>query len=389
MTGITTHVLDAVLGIPAAGIAVRLEKREGDAWSAVSSGITDSDGRCRGLCPDAKPGPYRLTFSTGRLPGAKRPHQHLPGDFHHLHLQRQAALPPALLLSDNSYTTIEGAEQCPGLARIVMENRVCGCLASPATRTLTISTSGLCRFCLKVIRDRLYPARQQQDSAYRHHEEHRLLCGARLQGGTIEAFAVELGDYLLANNPQVSGVAVEIEERAWERLIVDGAPEATTFNSAGLKCRQCVQFATRTRVVNSKSGVDGLTILKTTKSAFTGYIQGKLTTLKPATDRILGTRATVTWNYVSAGQNFAQARARIVAALLREFAAHHSMSVQHTLFDMGKPRSQPRLRLQAFISPCPICTTSLPTSAFGLENPNHIFVPIDAPFGYIEATIEP
>ena len=44
-------------------------------------------------------------------------------------------------------------------------------------------------------------------------------------------------------------------------------------------------------------GVDGLMILKTTKSAFTGYIKDKLTTLKPATDRIFGTRATATWDY--------------------------------------------------------------------------------------------
>ena len=51
------------------------------------------------------------------------------------------------------------------------------------------------------------------------------------------------------------------------------------------------------------SGVDGLTILKTTKSAFTGYIKDRLTTLKPATDRIFGTRATITWDYVSAAQN--------------------------------------------------------------------------------------
>ena len=49
----------------------------------------------------------------------------------------------------------------------------------------------------------------------------------------------------------------------------------------------------RTAPWSVTSGVDGLTILKTTKSAFTGYIKDKLTTLKPATDRIFGTRATV------------------------------------------------------------------------------------------------
>src|SRR5580700_2016021 len=46
---------------------------------------------------------------------------------------------------------------------------------------------------------------------------------------TMEEFAMELGDYLLTNNPQVSGVLVEIEEKAWERLEREGAPEGTTF----------------------------------------------------------------------------------------------------------------------------------------------------------------
>src|ERR1700679_2621758 len=35
---------------------------------------------------------------------------------------------------------------------------------------------------------------------------------------TIEEFAVELGDYLLNNNSQVSKVGVEVDEKAWERM---------------------------------------------------------------------------------------------------------------------------------------------------------------------------
>ena len=34
------------------------------------------------------------------------------------------------------------------------------------------------------------------------------------KAATIEEFAMELGDYLLDNNPQVSGACVEIEEKA-------------------------------------------------------------------------------------------------------------------------------------------------------------------------------
>ena len=90
------------------------------------------------------------------------------------------------------------------------------------------------------------------------------------------------------------------------------------------------------------SGIAGLTILKTTKSAFTGYIKDKLTTLKPATDRIFGTSATVLWDYSVDAPDFASVRARIQQALLAEFAAHDSMSVQHTLYDMGKAALEAR-----------------------------------------------
>jgi urate oxidase len=50
---------------------------------------------------------------------------------------------------------------------------------------------------------------------------------------TIEQFAMELGDYLLANNAHVTKASVEIEERAWERVVIDGSEEAATFKMGG------------------------------------------------------------------------------------------------------------------------------------------------------------
>src|ERR1700735_1212835 len=50
---------------------------------------------------------------------------------------------------------------------------------------------------------------------------------------TIEGFAKDLGDYLLTNNAQVSGVKVESEEKAWERMITEASSEATTFKLGG------------------------------------------------------------------------------------------------------------------------------------------------------------
>jgi len=130
-------------------------------------------------------------------------------------------------------------------------------------------------------------------------------------------------------------------------------------------------------------------ILKTTKSAFTGYIKDKLTTLKPATDRIFGTRATVTWDYEGATADYAETRSRVLAALLREFAAHDSMSVQHTLFDMGKAALGAAPEIARITLTMPNLHHLLADlTPFGQDNPNHIFVPIDEPHGYIEATIE-
>jgi urate oxidase len=209
------------------------------------------------------------------------------------------------------------------------------------------------------------------------------------KAATIEEFATELGDYLLANNPQVSGVLVEIEEKAWEHMLVDGAPDAFTFKLGGTEVRTVRAVRDQGREWSVRPGIDGLVILKTTQSAFTGYIKDKLTTLKPATDRIFGTRATVKWEYAVADPDHAQVRARIVAALLKEFAAHDSMSVQHTLFDMGKAALAAAPEIARITLTMPNLHHLLADlSPFGQDNPNHIFVPIDEPHGYIEATIE-
>ena len=201
---------------------------------------------------------------------------------------------------------------------------------------------------------------------------------------------MELGDYLLDNNAQVSkAVSIEIEERAWERIAVGGVPEPATFKLTGTELQTVHVTRERGGVWAVTSGVDGLTILKTTKSAFTGYVVDKLTTLKPATDRILGTCATITWDYAAASPDYAEARVRIVNALLKTFAAHDSKSVQHTLFDMGSAALEAAPEIARIHLSMPNLHHLLADlSPFGQDNPNHIFVPIDEPHGTIEATVE-
>jgi 5-hydroxyisourate hydrolase len=133
MSAITTHVLDTVLGKPAAGISVNLEKLDGGGWLEVpdiavldgespervrdapcgwvevAASVTDADGRCRNLAADAAAGDYRLTFDIGnyfKRQGRTTIYPEISITFTcdgkgHYHLP--------LLLSDNSYTTYRGS----------------------------------------------------------------------------------------------------------------------------------------------------------------------------------------------------------------------------------------------------------------------------------------
>jgi 5-hydroxyisourate hydrolase len=63
---VSTHVLDAVAGTPAAGVSVALARRDpGGSWHPVEAGVTGPDGRLRFGAPTPD-GVYRLTFGTGR-----------------------------------------------------------------------------------------------------------------------------------------------------------------------------------------------------------------------------------------------------------------------------------------------------------------------------------
>lgn len=63
---ITTHVLDAVQGLPAAGVPVQLFALRGEDWQVIAETVTDADGRAKQLGPESLPaGTYRLRFDTG------------------------------------------------------------------------------------------------------------------------------------------------------------------------------------------------------------------------------------------------------------------------------------------------------------------------------------
>lgn len=67
---LSTHVLDAALGRPAAGMPVRLDAATPDGWTPLVTTLTDQDGRAREAFAAAFDGgvavggTYRLVFDT-------------------------------------------------------------------------------------------------------------------------------------------------------------------------------------------------------------------------------------------------------------------------------------------------------------------------------------
>lgn len=62
---LSSHVLDAVRGTPARGVAIRWERRTGDDWEPVADAVTDADGRVSDWDAATTAGVHRLVFDSG------------------------------------------------------------------------------------------------------------------------------------------------------------------------------------------------------------------------------------------------------------------------------------------------------------------------------------
>ena len=205
---------------------------------------------------------------------------------------------------------------------------------------------------------------------------------------TIEAFALELAQYLTRRNPQATSVRITAEEKLWTRLKVDGAKHPTAFLQRGPDVATTSITCKPNTPPEITSGVRGLVILKTADSAFEGFQRDELTTLPEAADRLLATEATIDWLYTSVPANPAELRAAIMDTLLTTFANHQSLSVQHTLYAMGEAVLAAHSQVLELTLTMPN-RHNIPANlaALGLDNPNTIFIPTPEPFGLIHARI--
>jgi hypothetical protein len=184
MSGITTHVLDTVLGKPAAGIAVRLDKLEGGSgspfrweaptWTAVAANLRRMPKRAHTASP-LTPSEY---LGATAAPAFIR-------NLNHLCLQRHGALSPAGAVE---------RQQLHNLSRKLntwpnwVQNRYGKSRVRLSRITRHGDTHEFNEWSVQVLLEGDFDASfteadNSKDSANRHNEEHRLLRCARFQRG--------------------------------------------------------------------------------------------------------------------------------------------------------------------------------------------------------------
>ena len=206
-------------------------------------------------------------------------------------------------------------------------------------------------------------------------------------GPEIERFALILGEHFLTRYQQVTEAEIQISERQWDRLKVDGAPHPHSFQAGG-EGRMFTHVVWSAGMKTVCSGVRDLVILKSTGSGFENYPKDEFTTLPETADRILATSFSATWTFQEQPEYYSRANEAILAAMLKVFANNYSPSAQTTLFQMGEAAlaACPEISKLDLAMPNKHCLL-INLAPFGLENKNEVFVPTDEPHGDITVTV--
>lgn len=219
------------------------------------------------------------------------------------------------------------------------------------------------------------PTDTQKNTAYAFAKKHGV--------DQIEDFALLLARHFVDSQPTIHHARVEIEEYAWERI-----SGGHSFVRSGGEVRTCVVHHDRDGRTSVVSGLKDLVVLNSTDSEFHGYIVDEYTTLQPTTDRILATAVAAQWRHASAAADFGKSYADVRQALLDAFAETYSLSLQQTLYAMGRRVLETRQEVCEVRFAMPNKHHFLVDLApFGLDNDNEVFYAADRPYGLIEGSV--
>ena len=204
---------------------------------------------------------------------------------------------------------------------------------------------------------------------------------------SIERFGHVLVRHFLGFE-QVARATVSISEHRWVRLPTEtGAADDAFLRSGDYTRIATVSGSPGDEIV--EAGIRDLTVLKTTRSAFSGFPRDRYTTLPETEDRLMATRLTAVWRYRTPVRADHDALFDAIGAtLLHLFAEHHSPSVQASAWTMGRAVLERHPEVDEVRLSLPnLHHWLVDLSPFGLDNRNTIFTPTTEPHGLIEATV--
>ncbi|MDG4809448.1 urate oxidase [Micromonospora sp. WMMD1120] len=221
---------------------------------------------------------------------------------------------------------------------------------------------------------RVLPTDSQKNTVYAFARRHGV--------GEIEEFGLLLARHFVESQSAISRATVTIEQHAWGRL------GEHSFARAGAETRTTTVTVDGSDAV-VVSGLTGMVLMNTTASEFFGFVRDEYTTLPDAHDRILATAVDARWRHATSDNDdwaasFAETRRHLVEA----FVGTHSLSLQQTLYAMGRQVLAHRPEITEVRLSLPNkhhFTVDL--APFGLDNPNQVFHAPDRPYGLIEGAV--
>jgi urate oxidase len=157
-----------------------------------------------------------------------------------------------------------------------------------------------------------------------------------------ELYASILGSHFLQKYGHINVANIKVVTHRWTRMTVDGHAHPHSFYRDSEETRN-VEARVARDGISLKSSIAGLTVLKSTGSAFHGFVRDEFTTLPETWDRILSTEVDASWVWntfadLKAAQdgveNFDPAWEAARKITMKTFAEDASASVQNTMYKM-------------------------------------------------------
>jgi urate oxidase len=198
---------------------------------------------------------------------------------------------------------------------------------------------------------------------------------------SLEDLALHIGQSLQERYYHLPRWTVHIEGANWKHLSPGSGP--ISFARTG------PEASFTTAIVDEeesslRSGIRHLLVLKTTDSAFSGFVRDEFTTLPEASDRMLATSITAEWKLPPSGVEHTRVNHTVRETILRVFSELKSESVQHLAYETATAVLDSIEEVEEISLRLPNKHYFLmDLSPFGVENSDTLYLPTITPHGDI------